>query len=218
MVLTHTSHGMVRNVVLVAIWVFHSCIRGCGTVALSPDSSQHSQRDSKSTRLQITSTPAQGSASNRRRESLAQGNNPLISLNLNLDALAQSRAAPRAQELLQRIHALYQEGYYEVSPDTVSYNSVLKAWKEEDNPDKAYEFLQQMLLHQTDEIQVDVISLNTVILAFAKQGNYPQAEDLLRQMQEREDLPDPDTVTYNSVLYAYCVSADEGTAMQAESL
>lgn len=165
------------------------------------------------------SSAATFGADDRRKQSLEQGNHPLISLNLNLDALAQSGAAPRAQELLQRIHALYQEGYYEVSPDIVSYNSVLKAWKEENNPEKAYELLQEMLLIDgADDIQVDVISFNTVILAFAKTGNYPQAEDLLRQMQQREDLPEPDTVTYNAVLYAFAQSPDQGTAVQAENL
>jgi pentatricopeptide repeat protein len=165
-------------------------------------------------------------ADDRRKQSREQGNRPLLSLNLNLDALAQSRAAPRAQELLQRIHALYQEGYYEVSPDIVSYNSVLKAWKEDNNPDKAYDLLQDMLRidytadnkNDDEYIQVDVISFNTVILAFAKTGNYPQAEDLLRQMQRRSDLPDPDTVTYNAVLYAFAQSPDQGTAIQAENL
>lgn len=165
------------------------------------------------------STTGQG-ADDRRQQSLEQGNHPLISLNLNLDALAQSGAAPRAQELLTRIHALHQEGYYEVSPDIVSYNSVLKAWKEDDNPSKAYELLQEMLLANefTSDIHVDVISFNTVILAFAKTGNYPQAEDLLRQMQIRDDLPDPDTVTFNGVLHAYAQSREQGSAILAENL
>lgn len=191
----------------------------CG---LSPDASS-SGRDTSSSLSQrnLAAVPASyGTADHRRRKerSLEQRNNPLISLNLNLDALAQSKAAPRAQELLERIQALYQEGYYEVSPDTVSYNSVLKAWKEEENPDKAYELLQDMLQHQTEDMQVDVISLNTVILAFAKAGEFAQAEDLLRQMQDRDDLPDPDVITYNSVLYSFCVSDDPTAAIQAENL
>ena len=188
-------------------------------LALSPESSSGRDASSSLSRRNVAASPtAYGTADDRRKESLAQGRNPLISLNLNLDALAQSGAAARAQELLARIHALYQEGYYEVSPDTVSYNSVLKAWKEEENPEKAYALLQDMLQHPTDEVQVDVISLNTVILAFAKAGDYPQAEDLLRQMQDRDDLPDPDAITYNSVLYAFGVSSDPSAAIQAENL
>jgi pentatricopeptide repeat protein len=207
-----------------------------GSEAFSFDDAQSSSSCSrrpsswKSSELYASVAETTG-ADDRRKQSLEQGNRPLLSLNLNLDALAQRRAAPRAQELLQRIHALYQEGYYEVSPDIVSYNSVLKAWKEDNNPDKAYELLQDMLRidnsysaddntnnDESSYIQVDVISFNTVILAFAKTGNYPQAEDLLRQMQRRSDLPDPDTVTYNAVLYAFAQSPDQGTAIQAENL
>ena len=101
-----------------------------------------------------TTTTTTEAANDRRQESLQQGNNPLISLNMNLDALARSKnAAPRAQELLERIHALYEEGYYEVSPNVVSYNSVLKAWKEGDNPQKAYELLQDMIKTQQQQQQ-----------------------------------------------------------------
>jgi pentatricopeptide repeat protein len=90
-------------------------------------------------------------AEDRRKESQKQ-NDPLLSLNLNLDAMAQSADAPVAQELLQRIRALHQEGYYESAPDVVSSNTVLKAWKEGNNPEKAYEYLQEML---EDDAKVD---------------------------------------------------------------
>jgi len=170
-------------------------------------------------------------ADSRRRESLSQGNNPLFSLNLNLDSLAQVGAADRAQELLLRIHALHKEGYYEVSPDVVSYNSVLKAWKEDDQPEKALELLEAMMEVQTGDdegpsqmpissssIYVDVISFNTVMAAFANQGNYPKALELLRKMQDNENYPNPDTVTYNIALYSLAQSKDRGTASQAENL
>jgi pentatricopeptide repeat protein len=179
---------------------------------------------------------------NRRLQSLQRQftTNPLISLNLNLDSLAQMGAASRAQELLQRIQALYQEGYYEASPDIISYNSVLKAWKEYGQPEKALELLEHMMMTTTttstttqDEkdsdrthhdtvlsgdtsIQVDVISFNTVMAAFAEQGNYPRCIDLLRQMQTNDCFPNPDTITYNVVLYSLARSSDRGTAAQAE--
>ena len=173
--------------------------------------------------IAVRGSESQQGAEERRQQSLKQGNHPLISLNLNLDALAQSAAAPRAQELLQRIHALYKDGYYEVSPDTVSFNSVLKAWKECDNPEKAYELLQEMILDDTNDessnsIRANVISFNTVILAFAQQGNYVRAQELLKQMQEQSNLPDPDTVTYNCVLAGLAKSSDTGTAIIAENL
>jgi pentatricopeptide repeat protein len=198
-----------------------------------------------------------GTSDDRRNESLEQGHHPLWSLNLNLDSLAKAGAGSRAQELLRRIHALYTEGYYEVSPDIVSYNSVLKAWKEDEQPEAALELLETMIRNEREEedelsfdasgdenkiIRVDVISFNTVIAAFANQGNYGKALDLLRKMQksnnnratsrdptgikndyEEEEFddyyyPDPDTITYNIVLYSLAQSDDLGTAAQAENL
>ncbi|KAG7370267.1 PPR: pentatricopeptide repeat domain containing protein [Nitzschia inconspicua] len=190
---------------------------------------------------------------NRRLQSLQEQstNNPLMSLNLNLDSLAQVGAASRAQELLVRIQALYQEGYYEASPDVVSYNSVLKAWKEHDQPEKALELLESMMAnahpsgiddtvnddyddryqqqqqqqHQMSlsssvptNVKVDVISLNTVVAAFANQGNYPKCIELLRKMQHEDRYPNPDTITYNIVLYSLARSSDRGTAGRAENL
>eukprot|EP00980_Cylindrotheca_fusiformis_P016962 scaffold5159_cov112-Cylindrotheca_fusiformis.AAC.16 len=163
----------------------------------------------------LASTSTKESAEDRRRQSRKQ-HDPLISLNLNLDAMAQNANGPVAQEMLHRIRALHQEGYYDVSPDTVSYNSVLKAWKEDNNPEKAYEYLQQML--KRDKTIADVISFNTVILAFAKKGNYRKAVQIIKQMEAREDLPDPDTLTYNALLYALAQSKDRGTTKQADEL
>jgi pentatricopeptide repeat protein len=174
-----------------------------------PSNSRHQ------TTLHAYSVSTTEGAEDRRRQSRKQ-HDPLISLNLNLDAMAQSAAAPVAQEMLQRIRALHQEGYYDVSPDTVSYNSVLKAWKEDNNPEKAHEYLQQML--ELDEMIADVISFNTVILAFAKKGNYTKAVQIIRQMEERDDLSDPDTLTYNALLYALAQSKDQGTTKKAEQL
>lgn len=191
----------------------------------------------------------------RRNQSLEQGNHPLWSLNLNLDSLAQAGAGSRAQELLKRIHALYTEGYYDVSPDIVSYNSVLKAWKEDEQPQAALELLETMIRNEQETetasnhleddndndndgddsktIRVDVISFNTVIAAFANQGNYQKALEILRKMQKKkkssptseendefEDYyyPDPDTITYNIVLYSLAQSEDLGAAPEAENL
>ena len=201
-------------------------------------------------------SPANFNSDDRRNQSLEQGNHPLWSLNLNLDSLAQAGAGSRAQELLRRIQALYSEGYYDIAPDIVSYNSVLKAWKEDEQPQAALELLETMIRNerevesdsqqmggmnaQDDEqnIRVDVISFNTVIAAFANQGNYRKALEILRKMQKnpakkRTDdddnaqahdefqdyfYPDPDTITYNIVLYSLAQSEDLGAAQEAENL
>lgn len=163
----------------------------------------------------LYATIAKGGPEDRRKQSRSQ-NDPLLSLNLNLDAMAQNAAAPVAEQMLQRISALHEEGYYDVSPDIVSYNSVLKAWKEGNNPEKALEYLQQML--EKGRTKVDVISFNTVILTFAKHGNHDVARSMIQQMEDREDLPDPDILTYNALLYSLAQSKDSGTTEEAEEL
>ena len=178
-----------------------------------------------------------GAQERRKAESLESGHHPLISLNLNLDSLAQGGASKRAQELLQRIEALHEEGYYAVSPDSVSYNSVLKAWVKYNSPEKALELLQRMeekqelyeTLHSggggnnVDDNNIksggvlNVISYNTVINAFAQNGRYLEAEQLLQRMQDQGRIV-PNTVTFNSVLNAYSQSTDEDAPPKAEAL
>jgi len=68
---------------------------------------------------------------NSRQKSISRGRDPIISLNMNLDYLAKSNqkdAAFRAEELLLRIEALHEDGYYEKSPDVCSYNCVINAF------------------------------------------------------------------------------------------
>jgi pentatricopeptide repeat protein len=175
------------------------------------------------------SSPANNGAQERKAESLERGNHPLISLNMNLDSMAQSGAASRAQELLERIEALYQEGYYAVSPDIVSYNSVLKGWVKRNSPEKALELLQSLEQKQDNNnynsdssanIQANVVSYNTVIYAFSQNGMYREAEQILREMQEhgREKGIIPDTVSWNSLLYAYANSNELDAPPKAEAL
>lgn len=143
------------------------------------------------------------SQAQRRKQSLEVGNDPLLSLNLNLDALARARAPERAQELYQRISALHKEGYYSAAPDIVSFNSVLKAWQT--NPEKALEFWEAEAIPG----RMNIISYNTFLLALARAGMYEQAESLLLQMQANNAPVRPDLFSYNTVLLAYAVAISE---------
>lgn len=146
--------------------------------------------------------PKNLSQEQRRQESLDAGHNPLLSLNLNLDALARAQAPARAQELYQRISALHREGYYAVSPDIVSFNSVLKAWQTD--PEKALEFWEAEAGPGRN-----VRSYNTFLLALANAGMYEQAESLLRQMQVINAAVRPDRISWNTVLLAYATAISE---------
>jgi pentatricopeptide repeat protein len=164
------------------------------------------------------------SGNDKRKASLSMGNHPLLSLNMNLDALAtkaaaaaadalaeheeedsgrQNLAAHRAQELFHRIAALYQEGYYSVPPDVVSFNSVLKAWKYD--PVSAVAFWESATTNSSILIQPNLRSYNSVLLAFARAGLHQQATTILRSM-ERSRFILPDRVTYNTIFLAYDVA------------
>lgn len=139
-----------------------------------------------------------------RNEPVQRGNHPLHSLNMNLDSLAKSSqpgSAARAQELLQRIEALHQEGYYAVAPDIVSLNSVLNAWANSSEKDAA-EKAMQLLDEELEKMEPNVVSINTIILAFAKRGAAKEADELLHKMEHSYNVT-PDTISYNSLLYAY---------------
>jgi pentatricopeptide repeat protein len=167
----------------------------------------------KSSRPKRSQEPEQ-----RRRESLNVGRNPLLSLNLNLDALARADAPERAQELYQRIASLHREGYYETPPDTVSFNTVLKAYR--NDPSKALDFWEAEagLLGK----KVNVRSYNTFLLALSKAGLYDAAESLLQQMQYVAAACRPDLITFNTVLLAFATATlirdDKKAAFRAESL
>ena len=152
-------------------------------------------------------------AHSRRQESRSVGRDPLLSLNLNLDALARSNAPEQAQELFHRITALHQAGYYDVQPDTVSFNSVLKAWTNVAEPAKALEFWESTTATSSSpgddsttsssSITKNVRSYNAFVLALASVGMYEAASQLLTQMLWVNAAVRPDRITYNIVLLAH---------------
>ncbi|GKY97317.1 hypothetical protein MPSEU_000690100 [Mayamaea pseudoterrestris] len=144
------------------------------------------------------------------------GNNgrrdPLTSLNMKLDVLARAEAPEHAQMLYQRIAALYEEGYYPARPDLVSFNTVLKAYKED--PEGALAFWEQ----EAHQIVPSVRSYNAFLLSLAKAGLCEQAEALLRHMQAINSNAQPNLISYNTVLLAFRNSIESDAAEKAESI
>ena len=178
------------NVVALTLW--------CGVLILGEASSFTVPRHYQEDRFTLFSQSVDSGEETRK------GQNPLLSLNLNLDSLAKSNqpgAAPRAQELLQRIEVLHKKGYYALPPDVVSLNSVLNAWANSDEPDAPQKAL--MLLKQEIEkkSEMDIITFNTVLMAFAKRGLVVEGSEVLNLMKEHNFTAD--TITYNSLLYAH---------------
>lgn len=155
-------------------------------------------------------------AEERRQQSRDVGHNPLLSLNLNLDALARAQAAERAQELYQRIAALHREGYYPVAPDVVSFNSVLKAWQSD--PAKALDFWEEEVNQLSPRNKPNVRSYNTFLLSLANNGLCESAEKLLQQMQAANSAVKPDLISFNTVLLSYMLSSEPAAAERADAL
>jgi len=171
---------------------------------------------SRFSQLPLRETTSEEIQRDRRQWSRDVGTNPLLSLNLNLDALARSEASERAQELYQRIAALHREGYYSVSPDVVSFNSVLKAWKSD--PARALEFWEEEVGKLSKPNRPNIRSYNTFMLSLANVGMHESAVMLLRQMQTPISAVVPDRITHNTVLLSFLMSNDDNVAELADSM
>jgi hypothetical protein len=150
----------------------------------------------------VDRSAAAAASQQRRQESLNAGRDALLSLNLNLDALAQGEHAAQAEALYTKISVLHQEGYYDVQPDTVSFNSVLKAHR--NDPIRALEFWENNVT-----VRKNIRSYNAFFTALANAGLAQDASTLLLQMQMLNAAVRPDLISWNTVLLAYanCAAA-----------
>ncbi len=114
----------------------------------------------------------------------------------------------------------------DVTPDVVSYNSIVKAYANSGNAKKAEEVLNIMedLYQSTNDskIRPDIISFSSVLNAYAKAAKYNQSSSrtaeriLMRMIKEQrvrlDDSPIVNVWCFNSVLNAY---AAQGAGLRA---
>ena len=150
---------------------------------------------------------------NARQKSFIQ-RDPIISLNMNLDHLAKSgQSAERCEEMLLRIEALHDDGYYEKAPDVVSYNSVINAYAHQriatfSRSKNAKRIMKQM---EMKGITPNTVTYNTLLRCFQKEVGGKQhsrhsmsseetvqeAESILRSMEESKLA---NTISYNTAI------------------
>mmetsp|Transcript_1011 Transcript_1011/g.2818 ORF Transcript_1011/g.2818 Transcript_1011/m.2818 type:complete len:859 (-) Transcript_1011:126-2702(-) len=120
---------------------------------------------------------------------------PLLSLNLNLDALVQAQATDRAQELYQRIRALHADGYYATAPDVVSFNTILKGLAR--NPHAALDFWhEQVFLSSQQQQRQDEEEME-------QENDYHPKANHDEEEEEEDDAPppvQPNTRSFNTIL------------------
>lgn len=140
--------------------------------------------------------------------------------------------ADRAELLFERM-----KNDPHVKPDVVTYNTMLHFYSQNGNVGKAESFLAEML-NDDSPVRPDSTSMNTVIKAWANSGrtDAPQrAEDILNEMlaESGEDrrvsnvhhtaitfnrLPNPTSITFNSVMSAWTKSRKSEAAERCQRL
>jgi hypothetical protein len=166
-----------------------------------------------------------------RQKSISLGNDPIKSLNLNLDHLAKSTQNPasaiRAEEMLLRIEALHADGYYEKPPDVVSYNCVINAYAHGRGGDLDRSKNGERLFTRMKErgIEPNEITYNTLLRCLLKEieemnGNtalrkekVQKAESILSTM---EQLGISNTISYNTMISIMSKSQLEVAPQKAE--
>ncbi|KAL7466194.1 hypothetical protein ACHAXS_006482 [Conticribra weissflogii] len=150
---------------------------------------------------------------NSRQKSISRGRDPIISLNMNLDYLAKSNqknAAFRAEELLLRIEALHEDGYYEKSPDVCSYNCVINAFCL-DSSEYGYdgsgmrgELAMSTVRGYNSKVNEGTLEEDATYDKVLSGGTTYNAERLIRRMIQKGLMPNE--ITYNTLLR--CISKD----------
>ncbi len=132
-------------------------------------------------------------------------------------------AAPRAESLLTHMKELFHTGILDYPPDVWCYNYVLKCWmhsRRDDATTRALQFLETM---REDGVIPDIATMNTVLNTIAKQQNARQAEKFLNQLYQAylddpSHNPQPNVVSFGTVLKAWSLSKDPEATERAEAL
>ena len=138
-------------------------------------------------------------------EQCAGVNPDRVSYSSVIDAWAKSEAedaASMSEAVLNRM-----EGLGSTKPSVVTYNCILNALATSDDADSASRA--EAILNRMEG--ADIISFNTAIKAWARSPSSDKAaraRDILDRMLESKSRPNPDLVTFNTVLNA-CAASNE---------
>lgn len=132
-----------------------------------------------------------------------------------------AEASNQIDDLIQKMKALHQQGWPDVSPNTAVYNIRLKALARAGNIEEAELVLQAMLGHDSP-VDPDRISFSTLLSAYSTVKNKTaaaRADMLLSQMHELYEAGyeavKPDVISYTIVMNCH---AKFGQGEKAETL
>jgi len=126
------------------------------------------------------------------------------------------RNIERVQEILDKM-----EADPSLSPDIVTYNSILHAYSQRAESDSTcLHRASQLFRRMKEKGKVDVVSYSTLILAHSKAGLNLKSEEILDQMElsAKETGIYPNDICYNTLLDAYSREGTVEAAQRAEAL
>ena len=143
-----------------------------------------------------------------------------------------SKAARRAEAILQEMHELYVLSHNkDLKPNTGIFNAVVNAWaqsKDENSGVRCEQILDWMDSLSKDgntDVKPDTYTYNTVMHALAKNGGKESAVKalgLLNKMyklyQDGNIAVKPETISFNIVINALAKSKEKGAAYEAEKV
>jgi len=125
-----------------------------------------------------------------------------------------SDGAPKAQQLLDEMISLYQDGNDRVKPNTHAYTAVITAWSKSKLPEAAAKGLSlfEDMKKGDKDMQPNNISYSAIISLLSRNKDYfDKTKELLDELNKRykQDASEglrPDTVVYSSAIMAYARS------------
>ena len=148
------------------------------------------------------------------------------------NAKRDNHAASKAESILEWMLNISRDGQQkELSPNTVTFNAVIKAHaksKQEGSAQRASNLLERMMQYEADgcgHMAPDTISFNAVINAWVNSFDNNGLRKAQQTLKLMEDLFaagngrfQPDTISYNGVLHGFSKCRDKDSADNAKAL
>uniref|UniRef100_A0A7S2L7W9 Pentacotripeptide-repeat region of PRORP domain-containing protein n=1 Tax=Leptocylindrus danicus TaxID=163516 RepID=A0A7S2L7W9_9STRA len=137
-----------------------------------------------------------------------------------------------AEKILRQMQSSYQAGDFDLKPNVITYNAVIKAWSQcRNDPNAAHRAelylrsMQRMYKEGNLDVKPDLFSFNAVLNAWAKSLKWEavtRAGKILRYMEVQSENGGldfaPNTVSYTAVIDAWAKSGCKNSGEVAEQL
>jgi pentatricopeptide repeat protein len=143
--------------------------------------------------------------------------------NVCIDGWAKTDSPERSEQLLWRMHQLYQDGYSSVRPNQISFNSTINAWAKSRHPHAATKAEQLLGKMEQYDCKPTSESYTPVLDAWSRTRDPgPKVESMLDRLEEMHarghNIQPPNKVSYLMGIRAWARTNQEHAANKAEAL